>query len=213
MDTGPVAVLADGGEYGGDGGGVNFIQFLTPTTVLILVVAVFVLLFVLAVTAFVVYRKLKKRGLIEQGVMSLKAQALPAGPLRELNDLRMRLNRSVASTTRAVTAASASGEDVTSLMAVARRLSGVATRLDRDLMQLESEPEVRSQQAMLGPARDRVQAVTAAAGRVRTALLQESAALQEADAANVTADLDEEVERLSAFTQAYRELGGGATRN
>lgn len=202
-------MLADGG---GDGGGVNWIQFLTPTTVLILVVAVFVLLFVLALTAFVVYRKLKKRGLIEQGLMSLKAQALPAGPSRELNDLRMRLNRSVASTTRAVTAASASGEDVTSLMAVAHRLSQVATRVDRDLMQLESEPDLRAQQAMLGPARDRVAAVTAAAGRVRTALLQESAALQEADAANVAADLDDEVGRLAAFTQAYRELGGGWTR-
>lgn len=78
-------------------------------------------------------------------------------------------------------------------------------------MQLEAEPDTPAQRAMLGPARDRVQAVTAAAGRVRTALLQESAALQEADAANVTADLDDEISRLSAFTQAYRVLGGGAT--
>lgn len=103
-------MLADGGEYGGDGG-LNWLQFLTPTTVLILVVAAFVLLFVLAVTAFLVYRKLKKRGLIKQGLMSLKAQALPEGPARELNDLRMRLNRSVASTTRAVAAATANGRD------------------------------------------------------------------------------------------------------
>lgn len=212
MNTGATVVLADGGEYGGDGG-VNWLQFLTPTTVLILVVAAFALLFVLAVTAFVVYRKLKRRGLFKQGIMSLKAQALPDGPARELNDLRMRLNRSVASTTRAVASASASGRDVASVQAVTRRLSQVANGVDRDLLQLESEPDTRSQQAMLGPARDRVAAVTAAAGRVRTALLQESAALQEADAANVTADLDDEVSRLSAFTQAYRELGGGATRS
>lgn len=44
---------------------------------------------------------------------------------------------------------------------------------------------------------------------MRTALLKESVALQEADAAYVTADLDDEVERLSAFALAYRKLGGG----
>ena len=212
MDPRHVAVLADGNDYGGDGGGVNWLQFLTPTTVLILVVAAFVLLFVVAVTGFVVYRKLKKRGLIEQGLMSLKAQALPEGPARELNELRLRLNRSVASTTRAVAAATASGQDISTLQRVTQRLSEVADGVDRDLLQLEAEPDTRSQQAMLGPARDRVEAVTSAASRVRSALLQESAALQEADAANVTADLDEEVSRLSSFTQAYRELGGGNSR-
>lgn len=205
-------MLADGEEFGGVEG-VDWLQFLTPTTVLILVVAVFVLLFVVSVAALVVYRKLKRRGLIEQGLMSLKAQALPDGPSRELNELRMRLRRSVASTTRAVAAATEGGQDVASLRAVTQRLAGVADGVDRDLAQLESEPDTRVQQAMVGPARDRVEAVTAAAGRVRTALLQGSAALQEADAANVTADLDDEVSRLSAFTQAYRELGGGTTRS
>lgn len=205
-----VGRLADGGGDGGNGGiNFNWLSLLTPTTVLILVITAVVLLGVVTIAAAVVYRRLKKRGVIDQGLISLRAQTLPDGPERELNELRLQLKRSVSGTLRAVASAADAGREVGDLQAVTARLAQVADGVDRDLTLLAFETDSHTQRSLLDPARQRVKAVTDAASRVRTALLQESAVLQEGEAANVTAALDDEVSRLSSFTQAYRELRGG----
>ena len=206
-------LLADGdggdGGYGGNGGGVDLTRFLTPTVVLILLAAAAVLLLVLAIGGAVIYRRLKKRGVIDRGLMTLRAETLPDGPLKELNQLRLKLQQAVTNTRRSVELAASGGRDVSELLAVTSRLEQVAGGVDRDLTMLMLETDTAMQTTLLAPARDRVGAVAAAGTRVRTALLQSSAAIQDADAADVTAALDEEVSRLSSFTQAYRELRGG----
>ena len=197
----------DGG--GGGGGGVDLTGLLTPTVVLVLLAAAAVVLLLLAVAGGLFYRRLKKRGVIDRGLMTLRAETLPDGPMKELNRLRLTLQQAVGNTRKSVELAAAGGRDVTELQAVTARLVQVAGGVDRDLTMLMLETDTGMQASLLGPARERVGAVASAGTRVRGALLQSSAALQDAEAADVTAALDEEVGRLSAFTQAYRELRGG----
>ena len=205
---------ADGGQ-GGDGGGVGWqlAQQIPWQVWLVAVGVLLVLALIVVLWARHVWRRSRRRGVlaperVEGGLLALQAYGLPAGPARDAAVLRRRLSSDVNSTRMAVAAAAAAAP-VGELAAVVDRLAAAAGTVDGQLAALAYESDPGRRAAGLGATRPAAEQILGAAARIRTALVSTRAALDEPALAAVSRDVDEELTGLAAYTQAYRELGGG----
>lgn len=177
------------------------------------VLAALLLVLVLATgtATFLVYRRVRRSPLLQQGALALRARALPAGDARTIADWRRQLRQAVRGADAAVAVAAGRQHDPAQVARLATRLRWLADELDADLRLLAHERHPGRLRALLPEARSRVEAVQTAAARVRSAATWSAAAVRDQDLRVLTADLDEEVERVQAWAQAYRELCAGGS--
>jgi len=88
------------------------------------------------------------------------------------------------------------------------RIAAAGT-VDGQLAALAYESDPGRRAAGLAAARPAAEQILGAAARIRTALVTTRVALDEPALAAMSRDVDEELTGLAAYTQAYRELGGG----
>lgn len=196
--------------YADDGGDTTlWLQFLTPTVLLVGGVVLLVLLLVVSFVVWRVWRRVRRSGVIERGLLEVRAQALPAGVARELAELRLRLRAGVNGLAQSVAQAGAEGRPADDMMLLLGKLQRMAESMDADLRAVERSRNPDWQRAELAALGQEVQQVLTAAGRAREALARTAADDREVQLRQVAAKVDDQVEALDAYRQAYRELGDG----
>lgn len=208
---------ADGGEgggYGQDGGWWQLAQQVPGRVWLIAAGVLLVLLVVVLVWLRHLWRRSRRQGLLRpdrvgRALLAVQAQSLPGGPARDAAALRLRLDTELAATRAGVAAAAAAGVPVDALTSVLGRLQDVAAGVDGRLRALQSEPDAAHRAAGLAVARPAAEQVLTSAGRIRSALSGTRMALDQPSLDAVRREVDDEVGALTAYTQAFRELGGG----
>lgn len=197
---------ADGGE---GGGGVNWAQWLTPQLVLTLAAVLLVLLLILSLIGWRIYRRVRRSGALERGLLAVRAQALPPGAARELAELRHELNVAISSTELMIGRADTADSPAADLTLLLGGLKSAAAGLDVDLRMLEREPDPGQQSAGLALYRPQAEQLIDAAAQTRRALTQTAALEQQTRLRELGTQVTEQASALQAYRQAYRELGGG----
>lgn len=200
-------VQADGE---GDGGGIDLNTLLNHPG-LVLALGIFLLLIVLtaAVVTAIAYRRLRRNGVLERGLLTWKAQVLPPGPAREIADMRLRMGESLDQTRRAVALAEVD-RPVGEMPRLVRELDAVANNLQGQLRLVETEPDLPTQRELLPHLRKQSEAVLAAAMRIRRALAGAADSDDEGRMPALSAQVDAEVQAVQAGVQRLRELTNGA---
>jgi len=186
-----------------------------PGTVYLVAAGVLlVLLVALLVWLRHLWRRSRRQGLLRpdrvgRALLAVRAQSLPAGPARDAEALRLRLDTELAATRAGVAAAAAAGVPVDALASVLGRLQAVAAGVDGRLRALQSEPDPAHRASGLAATRLAAEQVLTSAGRIRSALSGTRTALDQPSLDAVRREVDDEVSALTAYTQAYRDLGGG----
>lgn len=203
--------LADGGVDGVDVAGL-----LTPGVLIALLAAAAVLLVVVGVTGWLVWRRVRRSGILargqsvaQRGLLTVGAQVLPEGPRRELASLQVQVSGSRAELARQVDAAAASGGYLGDMPAVLPRLDADGLRLERTLSALAFSADerrvARDQHQLTADARAYIDAAQRALVALRTA----EAAGRGPQTSQLYAEVDEAASGLNAYSDAYRELGKG----
>lgn len=203
--------LADGGVDG-----VNLVGLLTPGVLIALLVAAAVLLVVAAITGWLLWRRVRRSGILargrsvaQRGLLTVGAQALPPGPRRDLAGLQAQVSGSRAELAGQAEAAAASGGYLGDLPVVLPRLDADGLRLERALAALVFSSDerriARDQPQITASARAYIDAAQRALAALRTA----EAAGRGPQTARLYADVDDAAAGLNAYSDAYRELGKG----
>lgn len=95
------------------------------------------------------------------------------------------------------------------LARLAARVTELGQHLDADLKLMSRTSDGRALQSLLPGAERRVDGLVAAASTLQATARSSAAAIREGRLLALTQELDSEVERVAAWNQAYRELGGG----
>lgn len=182
--------------------------WLTPQVILAAGAVLLVLLLVVAFVLWRVYRRARRSGAVQRGLLALRAQALPAGPGRELARLRQDLHASLATTEQVIHASTGAGPSTADLAGLLGQLTTAGTGLDVDLRMLEHNPDPDRQAAGLRLYRPQVEQLLAAAADARQAITETTAAEHDTQVQALTTQVGEQVGALAAYRQAYRELTG-----
>lgn len=209
---GPLAAgwRADGGE--GDLVPIDWISLLTPQTIAVLGVLLLVLLLIVVVAGALVYRKLRRSPLLRDQLLSLRslrAQALPPGLGRDVAQLRGRLRRCLSAVQELTGLVRSRDRDAGELVLLAQRLERIGDTLDTDLAILEGAPDRPGVRELVADAESRVTELEQASGRLRETALRRDAAVSAVAIQSLNQELGQHQERVRAWEQAYRELGGG----
>lgn len=176
----PLRVLADDG-----GGGLPFV---VPTGLIVAgAVTVLILLAVLALIGWRIWRRARRSGLVERGMLQFRAAALTAGPQREIAELRLRLRTDLDQTRRVLAAVTADSANPQILTGLLPGLQQTANSLDAHLHLMEREPDRNYLAATLSTLRDRTETVR----RDALALRQTALSLQ-SDTDELHRDLTEQ---------------------
>lgn len=190
---------ADGGE-GGDGGGITW--QVTPGLLLAGLIAVAVLLLILLLAGWLAWRAVRKRRLMDRGLLHWRAAALPDGPSRRVALLRLQLQESMTQTRRVMAAmepAGASGVNpLGELPDLAGRLRQSAGHLDAQLGLLEREPDPDYIESLLPEFDNQVRSVEQAALQLRAGALGTAATTDDLARRQVETDLADELAGLEA---------------
>lgn len=190
------------------GGGSSPVFLLTPQVILTLAAIALVLLLIVAIIVWRIYRRVRRSGVLERGLLMARSQGLPAGPGREIAQLRRDLRAGIASTELMISRSGTSGP-ASDLGLILGGLTSAAQAIDTDLHAMERDPDPGQQRAGLALFRPQVQRLIEAASQTRLALTQTAAVEQEAQLQAVSAQVLAQTQALEAYRQAYRELGGG----
>lgn len=198
----------------GDVDGVNLVGLLTPGVLIALLVAAAVLLVVAAITGWLLWRRVRRSGIIargrsaaQRGLLTVGAQALPPGPRRDLAGLQAQVGGGRAELARQ--AKTAAGGYLDELPIVLPRLDADGRRLERALAALVLSSDdgriARDEPQITADAR----AYIDAAQRALAALRGAEAAGRGPQTARLYAEVNDAAAGLNAYSDAYRELRGG----
>ena len=126
---------------------------------------------------------------------TVQARALPAGPRREVAELRHDLRRSRDATARLLAASSGA---LGHFPDWARRLDQATDTLDRQLVGLQREPDTAHLSAALSGLRPLVREATTAGAELRSAIRQTGDPLATTDGSTLTGGLRDEIHAVSA---------------
>ena len=201
---GAAAVLADGGDGGPSAAFV-------PSTGLILgaLLALLIVVVVLGGLAWWGWRRVRRSGLVERGMLAARTVTAPAGPQREIAELRRDLNAHLAQTRRVFTRAT-TGLPALAAPAVLEdllpRLERTAAALDAQLHILQTEPDPVVLDTMLPALRERVRTITDDSVSLRQTALrllgegdQPQRSLLEQDLRDSVAGLDAGLDEIRAL--------------
>jgi hypothetical protein len=126
---------------------------------------------------------------------TLQARALPAGPRREVAELRLDLRRSREATAGLLAAASS---PLGHLPDLAHRLAQATDILDGQLAGLQREPDTAQISAALTVLRPPVREVTTACAELRSAIRQAGSTLATTDWSALTGGIQDEIQAVTA---------------
>jgi|GEM_PF-4406019 len=193
-----------------DGGWLNL---LTPETLLILGAVLLVLLVVALILGWIVVRRVRRNPNIRRWMGELRTKAQPPGPMREIAELRTRLQQSRTRAHNAVGQAEESGtwrSAPADLPTLARRLDDSAADLDERIAHYEAQPEHRIREA-LPELHKQVGMLEKSEGSLHRGLELASLPSDTASIEQLQHDMNDEVYALEAYREAYRDLGDGNT--
>lgn len=179
---------------------------ITPGLVIAVLITVFVLLVLLGVASWLVWRRVRRSGRLERGMAVLRAATLPEGPRREIAELRVELHDSLAQSRRVV-GNTALGVTPASLADLQRRLRRSGEELDVRLQLLVDEPDTGLLTRLLPRLRERVAAITANSSALRQTALQFGEELDASRRALLEQDLHDEIAGLESGVREVRALG------
>jgi hypothetical protein len=194
-------VLAD------PGGAIQVPFVLTPGLIIGVLITVVVLLGVLITAGWLIWRRIRRSHLVERGLLQARAVTLPAGPQRDIAEMRLALNDNLTQTARVLGTLRADLAGSQLLTDLLRRLRQTATALDTHLRLLSTEPDQRFLAAMLPSLRQRTGTIQRDTLRLRQTglrLLSEEDLLRRS---LLEQDLRDSVEGLEAGLAEVRALG------
>lgn len=193
-----------------DGG---WLSLLNPETLLILGVVLLVLLIVAAILGWIIVRRLRRNQRVRRWVGDLRTRTQPPGPMRDLSELRARLQTSRSRANTAVAQAEERGSwraAPADLPTLARRLEESATDLDGRIARYERQPEQRVSEA-IPELRKQVALIEESEGTLHRGLELASLPSDTATIEQLQREMNDEVYALEAYRDAYRDLGDGKT--
>jgi len=191
-----------------DGGWLNL---LTPETLLILGAVLLVLLVVAVILGWIVFRRARRNPSIRRWMGELRTKAQPAGPMREIAELRARLQQSRTRAHNAVAQAEEHGtwrSAPADLPALARRLDDSAADLDERISRHEGQPEQRIREA-LPELHKQVDLLEKSESTLHRGLELASLPSNTASIEQLQQDMNDEVYALEAYRDAYRDFDDG----
>ena len=154
----------------------------------------------MAVIAFRRFRQLTRR-VVDRGILSVKARALPPGRGRQVAGLRLELRDAVDRTRRVLDDATARNCPLGELPGLFRRIESLAGSVDAELRILEGDPDAE-QRARLAAVRQRSADVVAMTARIRRAVSGVHADLSGGAFRSLQGEVDLEVRALRAGVAA-----------
>jgi hypothetical protein len=194
-------VLAD------PGGAIQVPFVLTPGLIIGVLITVVVLLGVLITAGWLMWRRIRRSHLVERGLLQARAATLPAGPQRDIAEMRLAVNDNLTQTARVLGTLRSDLAGSQLLTDLLRRLRQTATALDTHLRLLSTEPDQRFLAAMLPSLRQRTGTIQRDTLRLRQTglrLLSEEDLLRRS---LLEQDLRDSVEGLEAGLAEVRALG------
>lgn len=191
----------------GDGGNVITGFTLSPSLIITAAVVVVVLLGVLVALGWWGWRRLRRSGLVDRAVLQVQAATLPAGPAREITDLRQQLIASLTQTRKVLGALTADASAPEMLADLLRRLERATGSLDSYLRLLQTEPDLAFLRQMMPSLRDRVRTASEDALRLRRVALQWQSEGDRPERELLEVDLRDSVAGLEAGLNEIRHLG------
>jgi hypothetical protein len=192
------------------------LPFVLPTGLIIGGVIVLVLLVsLLAVVGWWVWRRVRRSGLLERSLLQVRVTALPAGTQRDIAELRLGLHTELEQTRRVVSVLGANTAGPQLLADLLTRLQRTTTGLDAHLRLLQGEPDQGYLADTLPTLRVRVDAVHRDALTLRRAALRLHADADDLQRTLAEQDLRDAVAGLEAGMAEIRALqpptdpGGG----
>lgn len=179
---------------------------LTPGLVITLAIIVVIVLVVAVLAVWLVWRRLRRSTMVRQGLLQARAVASPAGPRRDLARLRLQLAESLAQTHRVLLAVSGADGAPPGLADITRRLDQAGAAVDEHLRLMEREPDPVLLSRSIPGLRQRVQALSGNASRIREIALRFSEAVDGPDQDELDTDLREEISSLESGIAAVRQL-------
>jgi hypothetical protein len=202
LDVAGRGVAGSWAYYGADGVPVT----LTPGLVITVAIIAVIVLVLAAVALWLVWRRLRRSTMVRQGLLQARAVASPSGPDRDLARLRLQLAQSLAQTHRVLVAVSGAGGAPPGLADITRRLDRAGAAVDAHLRLMEREPDPALLSRSIPGLRQRVQALSGNASRIREIALRFSDAVDAPGQDELDTDLREEISSLESGIAAVRQL-------
>lgn len=191
--------------------GDEWLNLLNAETLLVLGAVLLVLLLVAVLVAWIVVRRLRRNPKVRGWVGDLRTKAQPAGPMRDLSELRARLRDIRGRASTAVAQAEDSGawrSAPADLPTLARRLDESAADLDARMARYEGQPEHRVSEA-LPELRKQVDLMEQSEGTLHRGLDLAALPSDTASIEQLQQEMDDEVYAMEEYRKAYRDFGDG----
>ena len=185
-----------------DDGGSN-LSWLTPQTLLTLGGLGLALLLVAAVIGWLLWRRLRRTGVVKQGLAELRTAITRPGPARDLALLRKEMRDNLTATRQVLTSLPDAPAGLELLTA---RLDSEAAGLDQMLALLQHEPDKAFLEQALPPIHKQVQTVTAGLGQIRRTALTFTSDLRGSSSEELQQELADQIAGIQAGVAEVREI-------
>lgn len=169
-------------------------------------VLVVVVLLVALIGGWLVYRRMRRSGTWRRTMLNLQAEGMPAGPRRELAELRLELDQALGDARGAITALDAGGGAQGDLASLVRRLEAIGGGLSAQLDVLGRTVQDDGLAAMLPSLAPRVADVQQISGRICAASAASMGGAAQTELEDVTGDVRDELTALDAGVTALKAL-------
>lgn len=185
--------------------GLWWLTFLTPDLVLLTIGALAVVLLAAVVVGVVAYRRLRRDSRVLPLLLLWRLETAPPGPRRDALRLRLRLQRALLRSRRAVAASTGGGRVAGDLAGLLERTERAAAAIDRDLA--VGPPDERGlRREWFDRASDRVDDLEAIAGRLAETASTSLDAEADMGLDDLRTDADRELAALKAGVEALDGL-------
>lgn len=188
----------------GDGGGFAA-NWLTPGLVATLLAVLVLVGLVAAFVGWRIYRRVRRSGIVQRGLLVARAQALPPGPGRDIAALRLKLRGSVEGTDR-ILGEVGYDNPISRLTPLLATLKSTSARVDADLRALEAEPDRVRQSEGLTRYRGEVEKLLVAAAQLRESATSTNAVERGPEVQELAERVNEEVGFLTQYQRSYSDL-------
>lgn len=185
-----------------DDGGSN-LNWLTPQTLLTLGGLGLALLLVAAVIGWLLWRRLRRTGVVKHGLAELRTAITRPGPARDIALLRKDMRDNLTATRQVLTNLPDAPAGLELLTA---RLDSEAAALDQMLALLEREPDRALLEQTLPPIRLQVHALITGLGQIRRTALTLTTDLRGSTSEKLQQELADQIAGIQAGVAEVREI-------
>lgn len=185
-----------------DDGGSN-LNWLTPQTLLTLGGLGLALLLVAAVIGWLLWRRLRRTGVVKHGLAELRTAITRPGPARDIALLRKEMRDNLTATRQVLTNLPDAPAGLELLTA---RLDSEAAALDQMLALLEREPDRALLEQTLPPIRLQVHALITGLGQIRRTALTLTTDLRGSTSEKLQQELADQIAGIQAGVAEVREI-------